>query len=125
VPPCSAAPTPWSAPSPPIRGWFACKLGLAQHILLRRRAGAPRGLPSILFGLTVVALGHSAAVDRIFGIVVLTCLVSVFAHGLTAAPAASSYPERPPARQGKNERRPRTSARSEVSERGSRRSTTN
>jgi NhaP-type Na+/H+ or K+/H+ antiporter len=51
----------------------------------------PRGLASILFGLIVVEEQVLASDGQIFGIVACTVVVSVFAHGLTAAPAARRY----------------------------------
>lgn len=50
----------------------------------------PRGIASILFTLVVVGdspVGH----EELFPIVTMTVLLSVFAHGMTATPGASSY----------------------------------
>ncbi len=48
----------------------------------------PRGLASILFALLVAEGTDSAAGETIFAIAAWTVLVSVFAHGVTAAPWA-------------------------------------
>ena len=51
----------------------------------------PRGLASILFGILIVdelALEHEAL---IFNVVMLTVLLSIVAHGVTAAPLAARY----------------------------------
>ncbi len=51
----------------------------------------PRGVASVLYGLLL--LEEQAIVERelIFSVVVVTVLMSVFAHGLTAFPAANWY----------------------------------
>ncbi len=54
----------------------------------------PRGIASILFALLVVENSMLAARDEIVSIVFVVVLVSVFAHGLTASPAANRYAER-------------------------------
>ena len=54
----------------------------------------PRGLASILFGLLIVERMEIAAHERVASIAIATILLSVFAHGLTAAPAASWYGRR-------------------------------
>ncbi len=54
----------------------------------------PRGLASLLFAILILeeaALPHEGLV---FNVVVLTVLSSVFAHGMSAAPAARKYGER-------------------------------
>lgn len=51
----------------------------------------PRGLASILFALLVVELGAVPDPDFFMGVVVATVLMSVVAHGLTAAPAVHYY----------------------------------
>jgi len=51
----------------------------------------PRGLASILFGLTVIEEQGLPNEAEIFEIVACTVIVSVYAHGLTAAPAARRY----------------------------------
>lgn len=54
----------------------------------------PRGIASILFGLLVVERSVLAARQEILAVVVLTVLLSVAAHGLTAYPAAAWYARR-------------------------------
>ena len=51
----------------------------------------PRGLASILFGLLVVEQLQSAGGKTILATTVVTIVLSVFAHGLTAAPQARWY----------------------------------
>lgn len=51
----------------------------------------PRGLASILFGLLIVERSAIMSTDLIFSIVVLTVLMSIVAHGLTAIPGAAWY----------------------------------
>ena len=51
----------------------------------------PRGLASLLFAILIleeVELPHG---HEIFTLVIVTVLLSVFAHGLTAAPGADAY----------------------------------
>ena len=50
----------------------------------------PRGVASIVFGLMTLerVIAHR---EEIFGIVIATVLMSVFAHGLTAVPGAARY----------------------------------
>ncbi len=62
------------APSYLFLGWFG-----------------PRGLASILFVFVVLERARMEAAERIFQIVVVTVLLSVFAHGLTAVPGAARY----------------------------------
>lgn len=54
----------------------------------------PRGIASILFGLLVVERSVLAARHEILTVVILTVLLSVAAHGLTAYPAAAWYARR-------------------------------
>ena len=54
----------------------------------------PRGIASILYVLTVVAAEELAARDTIYTAVMITVLVSVLAHGLTAAPFSDHYGKR-------------------------------
>jgi NhaP-type Na+/H+ or K+/H+ antiporter len=54
----------------------------------------PRGLASILFGLLVVEESGVAGADTIFLVVTWTVLLSVLAHGVSAAPAARTYARR-------------------------------
>jgi NhaP-type Na+/H+ or K+/H+ antiporter len=51
----------------------------------------PRGLASIVLGLTVLEELDDATGDRVFTVVVFTVLLSVFAHGITAAPWAGLF----------------------------------
>jgi NhaP-type Na+/H+ or K+/H+ antiporter len=51
----------------------------------------PRGLASLLFAILILeeaALPHG---QLVFNVVILTVLGSVFAHGMSAAPAATRY----------------------------------
>ena len=64
----------------------------------------PRGLASILFALLVVEEGRLASGAMIEAVVLLTVLLSTFAHGISAFPLARRYgasvtaaPERAPA----------------------------
>jgi sodium/hydrogen antiporter len=54
----------------------------------------PRGLASILFGLLVIEELEGAIADEIFLVVAWTVLLSVFAHGLSAAPWTSRLSRR-------------------------------
>ena len=51
----------------------------------------PRGLASLLFGLLILEESEAPHRAMIFTIVVLTVLLSVIAHGLSANPAAKRY----------------------------------
>ena len=51
----------------------------------------PRGIASVIFGLLVLERHDVEGVEEIFIIVVVTVLMSVVAHGLTAVPAANAY----------------------------------
>jgi NhaP-type Na+/H+ or K+/H+ antiporter len=51
----------------------------------------PRGLASILFGLLVLEEAELTRAPEIYLIVTWTVLLSVFAHGLTAAPLSRRY----------------------------------
>ncbi len=51
----------------------------------------PRGLASIVFGLVVLAEPGFEVQEEVFAIVVITVLVSIVAHGMTAYPAARLY----------------------------------
>jgi NhaP-type Na+/H+ or K+/H+ antiporter len=51
----------------------------------------PRGLASILFGLLVLEEAELASGPEIYLIVTWTVLLSVFAHGMTAAPLSRRY----------------------------------
>jgi NhaP-type Na+/H+ or K+/H+ antiporter len=54
----------------------------------------PRGLASILFGLLILGKADFPGRDVVFTTIVLTVLVSVFVHGMTAVPLANSYGRR-------------------------------
>jgi NhaP-type Na+/H+ or K+/H+ antiporter len=54
----------------------------------------PRGIASILFALLVVDESMLSSREEILAIVVAVVLLSVFAHGLTASPAARWYADR-------------------------------
>ena len=51
----------------------------------------PRGLASILYGILLLSEASAPHQESIFQVVVLTALLSVFAHGATAAPGAALY----------------------------------
>jgi len=51
----------------------------------------PRGLASIVFAVITVQQAHLAGVDTILRSTYLTIGLSVFAHGVTAAPLAKRY----------------------------------
>jgi NhaP-type Na+/H+ or K+/H+ antiporter len=52
----------------------------------------PRGLASIILALVVVEDAPAlAGLDRIFGVMTVTVLISVFAHGVTAAPLSRRF----------------------------------
>lgn len=51
----------------------------------------PRGIASVIYALLLFDFSDIANNTVIFGIAVLTVLLSVFAHGVTAAPAANKY----------------------------------
>lgn len=54
----------------------------------------PRGLASVLFAILVVDSPGLLAGEEIYTIAGLTILLSVFAHGLSAVPAANAYARR-------------------------------
>ncbi len=51
----------------------------------------PRGLASILYVLMALRAEEIAGREDIFAIVIVTVLLSVFAHGFSAVPGASWY----------------------------------
>lgn len=51
----------------------------------------PRGIASVIFGLQVVEQEHLTHAEEIFSIAVITILISVFAHGVSAVPASEAY----------------------------------
>lgn len=54
----------------------------------------PRGLASILYVFLVLEELHTPAAETIFQVVIVTVVLSVFAHGLTASPGAAFYAAR-------------------------------
>ena len=50
----------------------------------------PRGIASVIFGLQVLEHDQLAHAEEIFAIAVITILISVYAHGLTAVPFANA-----------------------------------
>ena len=54
----------------------------------------PRGIASIIYGLVIVEEENLPSSDLIFTTMVITVLISVFAHGLTAYPGANWYANR-------------------------------
>jgi len=65
--------------------------GLRTPTLLFLGWFGPRGLASIIFGLLVVSQTAAPHAEQIFHVVSITVLISVFAHGITATPAAGWY----------------------------------
>jgi NhaP-type Na+/H+ or K+/H+ antiporter len=67
--------------------------GTKMHVSTRLFLGwfGPRGLASILFALLVVGLSEINAREEIMAITALTVTLSIFAHGITAAPFARWY----------------------------------
>jgi len=53
----------------------------------------PRGVASILYIFTILGKGLADEV-LIYNVVMLTVLISIFAHGITAAPGANWYARR-------------------------------
>ncbi|WLQ12101.1 sodium:proton antiporter [Hahella aquimaris] len=51
----------------------------------------PRGLASLLYVLLVMQQDHAPGKDQLFSVAVLTILLSVLLHGVTAAPLAQRY----------------------------------
>ncbi len=51
----------------------------------------PRGLASILFGISAVEHAHDVDLGPVFTVMSWTVLLSIVAHGLTATPGASAY----------------------------------
>ncbi|MGB3296081.1 MAG: hypothetical protein WBB01_24110 [Phormidesmis sp.] len=54
----------------------------------------PRGIASIVYGLVIIEEENLLGSDVIVGTMVITVLLSVFAHGLTAYPGAHWYAQR-------------------------------
>ena len=51
----------------------------------------PRGIAGILFGLLILSEASFPGQNLIFNTIVITVLLSIFLHGLTAVPAANAY----------------------------------
>lgn len=51
----------------------------------------PRGLASILFGISAVEHAHDVDLGPVFTVMSWTVLLSIVAHGLTATPGAAAY----------------------------------
>ena len=51
----------------------------------------PRGIASIIYGLVIVEEEKLLSSDLIFATMVITVLISIFTHGLTAVPGANWY----------------------------------
>ena len=51
----------------------------------------PRGLASILFGVSAVEHAHDIELDLVFTVMSWTVLVSIVAHGVSATPGAAAY----------------------------------
>ena len=54
----------------------------------------PRGIASIVYGLVIVEEENLTSSNLIFTTMVITVLISVFAHGVTAYPGANWYANR-------------------------------
>ena len=66
-------------------------MGLRIETLLFLGWFGPRGIASIIYGLILVEEVALPGREIIFSIMIVTVLLSVFAHGLTAVPAANAY----------------------------------
>jgi NhaP-type Na+/H+ or K+/H+ antiporter len=51
----------------------------------------PRGVASMLYVFLILEEDSLLGLDLIYGVVMITVLISIFAHGITAAPAANRY----------------------------------
>ena len=74
----------------------------------------PRGLASIILGLVVVEDAPALqGLEQIFAVMSVTVLLSVFAHGITAAPLSRRYARatRPPGPTGRSTSRSSSSRR--------------
>ena len=52
---------------------------------------APGGVAGILFGLLILSEATFPGQELVFTTIVVTVLISIFLHGLTAVPAANAY----------------------------------
>ena len=66
----------------------------------------PRGIASIIYGLVIVEEERLVSSDLIFAVMVVTVLISIFAHGLTAVPGANWYGDRMKEKQNTKEQMP-------------------
>ncbi len=66
----------------------------------------PRGIASIIYGLVIVEEDNLSNSDLIFATMVITVLISIFAHGLTAVPGANWYGDRMKEKQNTKEQMP-------------------
>lgn len=66
----------------------------------------PRGIASIIYGLVIVEEDNLSSSDLIFTTMVITVLISIFAHGLTAVPGANWYGKRMDDKQDTQEQMP-------------------
>lgn len=65
----------WGAPTVAFVGWFG-----------------PRGLATVIFALIALeSLGSTAVADHLLDVAAVTVLLSIVAHGLSAAPLAARY----------------------------------
>ena len=69
----------------------------------------PRGIASIVYGLLIVDKENLQGSEFIFSMMVVTVLISVFAHGLTAFPGANWYANRISNKQDMHDRMPEMS----------------
>ena len=60
----------------------------------------PRGIASVLYSLMVVGQLGIKGYERAVSVIILTVLISVFAHGLSAVPLSALYGKRPGLRAG-------------------------
>ena len=66
----------------------------------------PRGIASIIYGLVIVEEEKLLSSDLIFATMVITVLISIFTHGLTAVPGANWYGDRMNKKQNTQDRMP-------------------
>ena len=66
----------------------------------------PRGIASIIYGLVIMEEEKLVSSDLIFTTMVITVLISIFAHGLTAVPGANWYGDRMDDKQDTKDRMP-------------------
>jgi len=66
-------------------------MGLRPETILFLGWFGPRGIASIIYGLILVEEEALPGREILFNVMVVTVLLSIFAHGLTAVPAANAY----------------------------------